>query len=46
MEDERVTVRSTVSVKTSGGGTETRPFQVNFEKGEFVSIDLGAPLAS
>ena len=46
MEDERVTVRSTVSVKTSGGGTETRPFQVNFAKGEFVSIDLGAPLAS
>ena len=46
MEDNRVTVRSTVSVKTSGGGTETRSFQVNFEDGKFVSIDLSAPTAT
>lgn len=43
MEDNRVTVRSSVSIKTSGGGVETRAFQVNFEDGEFVSINLGAP---
>lgn len=46
MEDNRVTVRSTVSVKTSGGGTETRSFQVNFEDGKFVSINLSAPTSA
>lgn len=43
MEDNRVTVRSSVSIKTAGGGVEARAFQVNFEDGEFVSINLGAP---
>ena len=43
MEENKVTVKSTVSIKTAGGGEEVRPFLVEFEDGEFVSITLGEP---
>lgn len=40
MDGDKVTVESTVTVKNTSGIEETRPFMVEFEKGEFVSVSF------
>ena len=42
-DDDRVTVQSTVTCKNASGQEETRPFTVEFEKGEFVSLSFQEP---
>ncbi|MDE7218817.1 MAG: zinc ribbon domain-containing protein [Oscillospiraceae bacterium] len=37
---DKVTVQSTVTVKNASGQEETRPFIVEFEKGDFVSMSF------